>query len=182
LGFTSAAFAGVVLAGSPIGLRVIWLLIFSISSATLGFVTNDLLDAELDRSAGVTRNPVSTGQLSRRGSIIAALLFLLVSLAALPSLSPQNQLLGLLVLFLYFTYSGLIRAKTRPVLDIVYHGLCLAILATMGYTVYRPFNFVSLLFASIVFKGLKKLSQRRPSEARTIHDPSGLIDPILNRG
>jgi 4-hydroxybenzoate polyprenyltransferase len=91
LGFASAAFAGVVLSGSPLGLRVIWLLIFSVSSAAFGFVTNDLLDADLDRSAGISRNPISTGQLSRRGSIIAALLFLLVSLAALPSRARQRR-------------------------------------------------------------------------------------------
>ena len=151
LAFTSAAFAGAVLTGSPIGHRVIWLLIFSMSSAAFGFVVNDLFDAEHDRSVGATRNPVSTGQLSRRGSIALALFFLLVSLAALSSLSLQNQLLGLVVVFLYLTYSGLLRAKARPVLDIVYHGLCLAILATMGYTVYVPFNFVCLLFASIAF-------------------------------
>ena len=137
---------------------MVWLLIFSMSSAAFGFVTNDLFDAELDRSAGVTRNPVSTGQLSRRGSIAVALFFLLVSLAALPSLSLQNQLLGLVVVFLYITYSGLVRAKARPILDIIYHGLCLAILATMGYTVYVPFNFVCLLFASIVFL-LSSMSQ-----------------------
>ena len=151
LAFTSAAFAGVVLAGSFIGHRVIWLLIFSMSSAVFGFVVNDLFDAELDRSAVATRNPVSTGQLSRRGSIALALFFLLVSLAALSSLSLQNQLLGLVVVFLYLTYSGLLRVKAKPILDIAYHGLCLAILATMGYTVYQHFSFVSLFFSSIVF-------------------------------
>lgn len=158
LGFTSAVLAGMVLAGPTMGLRMVGLLIFSISSAAFGFTVNDLFDADHDRSAGVTRNPVSTGQLSRRGSATVTLFFLLVSLAALSSLSIQNMLLGLVVLFLYLTYSGLVRAKARPVLDIAYHGLCLAVLATMGYTAYVPFNFVCFLFASIVFL-LSSMSQ-----------------------
>lgn len=133
-------------------------LIFSISSAAFGFTVNDLFDAELDEKAGVTRNPVSTGEISRRGSITVALLFLLVSLAALSYLSLQNQLLGLVVLFGYLTYSELVRAKARPILDITYHGLGLAILATMGYTAYAPINLVCLLFASIVFL-LSSMSQ-----------------------
>jgi len=181
LGFTSAAFAGVVLAGPHIGLRVVWLLIFSMSSAAFGFVANDLFDAELDRSAGVTRNPVSTGQLSRRGSIAVALFFLLVSLAALSSLSLQNQLLGLVVVFLYLTYSGLVRAKARPILDIAYHGLCLAILATMGYTAYVPFNFVCLLFASIVFL-LSSMSQILQEVRDYETDRSMIVNTVILLG
>jgi len=112
---------------------------------------NDLSDAELDRSAGVIRNPVSTGELSRRSCISVALLVLLVSLAALSSLSLQNRLLGLVVIFLYFTYSWVVRAKARPMLDVAYHGLCLAILAAMGYTEFRPFDVSCLFLVSMVF-------------------------------
>ena len=95
---------------------------------------NDLSDAEFDRSAGVIRNPVSTNELSRGKSIFLALFLLLVSVAALPPLSQRNQLLGLVVVFLYLTYSWLVRAKARPILDVVYHGLYLANLAVMGFT------------------------------------------------
>ena len=158
LGFTSAAFAGVVLAGSLIDLGIVWLLMFSTFSAALGFVVNDLSDVELDRLAGVIRNPVSTGELSRGRCISVAIFLLLVSMAALSSLSLQNQLLGLVVIFLYLTYSWLVRAKARPILDIAYHGFCLAILATMGYTEYFPFDVKCLLFVSIVFL-LSSMSQ-----------------------
>lgn len=151
LGFTSAALAGVVFAGYFIDLGMVWLLMFSAFSAAFGFVVNDLSDAELDRLAGVIRNPVSTGELSRGRCISVALFLLLVSMAALSSLSLQNQLLGLVVVFLYLTYSWLVRAKARPILDIAYHGFCLAILATMGYTEYGPFDVKCLLFVSIVF-------------------------------
>ena len=130
---------------------MVWLLMFSAFSTAFGFVVNDLSDAELDRSAGVIRNPVSTGELSSGRCISVALILLFVSLVALSSLSFMNQLLGLVVIFLYFTYSWLVRAKTRPMLDIAYHGLCLAILATMGYMEYRPFDVDCLLGVSIVF-------------------------------
>jgi 4-hydroxybenzoate polyprenyltransferase len=149
--FTSATLVGAILAGSPSNLRILWLLLFSASSTTFAFILNDLSDAELDRFAGVSRNAVSTGALSARRCILLALLFLFGSVASLTFLSLQNQLLGLVVIFLYFTYSWLVRAKARPVLDILYHGLCLAILATMGYVGYRPLDVTCLLLAALVF-------------------------------
>lgn len=156
--FTSATFVGAVLADVFIDFGMVWLLMFSAFSTAFGFIINDLSDQKLDRLAGVLRNPVSTGELSLGRCILLALSSLLVSSAALFSLSLQNQLLGLVVIFLYFTYSWLVRAKARPVLDIGYHGLCLAILATMGYTEYRPFDGTCLFLASLVFL-LSALSQ-----------------------
>jgi 4-hydroxybenzoate polyprenyltransferase len=149
--FTSATLAGAILTGSLSGLGIVWLLLFSASSTIFGFVINDLSDVELDRSVGVLRNPVSTGELSSARCIFLALFFLFVSLASLTFLSTQNQLLGLVVIFLYFTYSWIVRAKARPVLDILYHGLCLAILAAIGYLEYRPFDLTCLLLASLIF-------------------------------
>ena len=149
--FTSATLVGAILAGSLLDLGIIWLLLFSVSSTSFAFIINDLSDAELDRSAGVLRNSVSTGELSSGRCILLALFFLSVSLASLPFLSFQNQLIGLVVIFLYFTYSWGLRAKARPILDVLYHGLCLAILATMGFLGYSTFNFACLLLASLVF-------------------------------
>jgi len=149
--FTSATLVGAILTGSRLDLGIIWLLLFSVSSTSFAFIINDLSDAELDRSAGILRNSVSTGELSYGRCILLALSFLLVSLASLPFLNFQNQLIGLLGIFLYFTYSWGLRAKARPILDILYHGLGLAILATMGYLGYSTFNFACLLLASLVF-------------------------------
>lgn len=149
--FTSTTFVGTILVSPIIDFRIVWLLIFSAFSTAFGFLLNDLSDADLDRSAGVLRNPVSTGKLSRhRGIMIAGILFL-VSMASLSYLNSGNQLLGLVVIFLYFTYSFIVRAKARPVLDVLYHGSCLAILTTMGYLEYRSFDFVGLLLASLIF-------------------------------
>lgn len=124
---------------------------FSAFSTSFAFIINDLSDAELDRSAGVLRNPVSTGELSWGRCISLALSFLIVSLVTLFFLRFQNQLLGLVVILLYFTYSWLVRAKARPALDISYHGLCLAILTTIGYLEFRPFDITCFLLASLVF-------------------------------
>jgi len=139
------------LASSIIDSKIVWLLMFSAFSTAFGFVINDLSDAELDRSAGVLRNPFSTGELSNGKGIILAVFLLLVSTMALSSFNLKNQLLGLVVIFLYFTYSWIVRAKARPILDVAYHGFSLAILATIGYAEYRSFNIVSLLLASLVF-------------------------------
>lgn len=139
------------MASSIIDSKMVWLLMFSAFSTAFGFVINDLSDAELDRSAGVLRNPFSTGELSNGKGIILAVFLLLVSTMALSSLNLKNQLLGLIVIFLYFTYSWIVRAKARPILDVAYHGFSLAILATIGYAEYRSFNIVSLLLASLVF-------------------------------
>lgn len=158
LGFTSAALAAVLLSGSFIGFRLVWLIIFSIFSAAFGFVVNDLSDAELDRSAGINRNPVSSGQLSWGSTVIIAIIFLSISLISLTRLSAQNILLGSIVIFIYLTYSWLIRAKSKPILDVVYHGLCLAVLAAMGFTLYKSISFSSIYFAVIVFL-LSSMSQ-----------------------
>jgi len=149
--FTSTTFAGAILANSIIDSRIIWLLMYTAFSTAFAFVVNDLSDVELDRLAGVLRNPVSTGELSEGRAIKIAVFFVLVSMASLSFLSLQSQLLGLVVIFLYFTYSWIVRAKARPVLDILYHGSCLAILTTMGYAEYRSFDFVCLLLAALVF-------------------------------
>lgn len=149
--FTSAAFVGAFLSGSAMDLGVVWLLMFSVSSTAFAFVVNDLADAKLDRSAGVLRNPVSTGEMSSGRTVSLALSLLFCSLTALYFLGLKTQLLGLVLLFLVYTYSWLVRAKARPILDVAYHGLCPAILTVMGYTKYRPFDVSCFLLASMVF-------------------------------
>ena len=158
LSYVSAALTGSLLAGTLLDRRVVWLLMFSAFSSAFGFVVNDLCDAELDRVAGVTRNPLSTGELSMGRGISFALLLLLSSMVPLSFLSLRSRLLGLIVVFLYLTYSCLVRAKARPILDIAYHGLCLATLAAMGYMEHGRIDAKCLLFASIVFL-LSSMSQ-----------------------
>jgi len=149
---------GAILAGSPFKLEIVWALIFSVFSAAFGFIINDLADAELDSLTDVIRNPVSTNELSKGKSLAVTLFFLLASILSLTFLNPQNQLLGLAIIILYLTYSWIIRAKARPVLDIAYHGFCLALLATIGYTEIGPLDLKCILYVSIIFL-LSSMSQ-----------------------
>ena len=149
---------GAILSGASIDSRIIWPLLFSITSAAFGFIVNDISDAELDGLSEDKRNPISTNELSKEKSITVALFSLLSSILSLSYLNPRNQQLGIFIIFLYFTYSWIIRAKARPVLDVVYHGLCLAVLATIGYTEYGPLDVKGIYFVSIVFL-LSSLSQ-----------------------
>jgi len=158
LGFSSVVLIGAIFAGSSIDLEIVWPLIFSAFNAAFGFVVNDLSDAELDSLSDVIRNPVSTNELSKGKALSVALFFLLGSIVSLSFLSLQNQSLGLVVIFLSLTYSWIIRAKARPILDIAYHGLVLAILATIGYTEYGPLDVKCLIYVSIVFL-LSSMSQ-----------------------
>ncbi len=158
LGFSSVVLMGAILAGSPFKLEIVWALIFSVFSAAFGFIINDLADAELDSLSDVIRNPVSTNELSKGKSLAVTLFFLLASILSLTFLNPQNQLLGLAIIILYLTYSWIIRAKARPVLDIAYHGFCLALLATIGYTEIGPLDIKCILYISIIFL-LSSMSQ-----------------------
>ena len=156
--FTSATFAGAVLAGAIFDLKMVWLIIFSASSTAFGFIINDLSDAELDKLDPIPRNPVSTGDLTFRRCVAASSFLVLFSLMSLFTLNKENQFLGMVVLYLYFTYSWLVRAKAHPPLDLVYHGLCPAVLAIMGWRQYKPLDTSCLLLASVVFL-LSSISQ-----------------------
>ena len=157
LSFSSVVLIGAFLAGSSID-KIVWPFIFSIFSTAFGFVINDLSDSELDGLSDDSRNPISTNELSKRKSKSVTLLLLICTLTSMSHLNPQNKTFGLVVIFLYFTYSWIIRAKARPILDVVYHGLCLSLLATIGYTECLPLDFTCLIFISIVFL-LSSLSQ-----------------------
>lgn len=149
--FTSASLVGSILASMTFDLRIFLALLFSGFSTSFAFIFNDIFDAELDRSAGINRNPVSTGEVSFGRGISLALIFLMASIAIIPFLCYENRFLGLIVIFLYTTYSWLIRAKARPVLDVVYHGLSLAILGMIGYLEYGSFDETCLLFGFLAF-------------------------------
>lgn len=126
-------------------------MVFSGLVTAFGLVLNDVEDAELDGLVGKHRNPIAAGELSRRSGYLIALMFLLLSLLTMPLLNFYNQILGLIVIFLFYSYSSGIRAKSKPVLDVLYHGLCLAIFAVMGYISQRPFNVSCLIFSAVIF-------------------------------
>ncbi|MFQ6076633.1 MAG: UbiA family prenyltransferase, partial [Candidatus Bathyarchaeia archaeon] len=133
--------------------------------------------ADLDRQAGKDRNPLAAGRLGRRDGLLLVIAFLLPSLAILPFLNPFNRVLGLIVLFLFFTYSSGIRAKSVPVLDVAYHGLCLAILGVMGYTQQRPFD-ISCLFLSAMIFLFSSVSQIMQEIRDWEHDRKAIVTTV----
>ena len=116
-----------------------------------GLVFNDVEDSELDGLARKHRNSVAAGELSRKGGLIIALTFLTLSLLMIPLLNLYNQILGLIIIFLFYSYSSGIRAKSKPVLDVLYHGLCPAIFAIIGYISQAPFDVSCLIFSTMIF-------------------------------
>ena len=124
---------------------------FSGLITAFGLVLNDVEDTELDALAGKNRNPIAFGELSKRSGYLIALTFLLLSISMMPFLNSYNKILGLIVTFLFYSYSSGIRAKSKPILDIAYHGLCLAIFAVMGYVSQRPPDIPCLLFSAVIF-------------------------------
>jgi len=126
-------------------------MMFSGFISAFGLVLNDVEDAELDVLAGKYRNPIAFGDLSRRSGYLIVSVFLLLSISMIPLLNSYNKILGIIVMFLFYSYSSGIRAKSKPILDIAYHGLCLAIFAVMGYVSQRPPDISCLLFSAIIF-------------------------------
>lgn len=126
-------------------------MMFSGFISAFGLVLNDVEDAELDARAWKYRNPVAFGELSRRSGYLIALTFLLLSISMTPFLNSYNKILGVIVIFLFYSYSSGIRVKSKPILDIAYHGLCLAIFAVMGYLSQRPPDIPCFLFSAVIF-------------------------------
>jgi 4-hydroxybenzoate polyprenyltransferase len=117
--------AGALLAGAAVEqLLLIWLIYFALIG--YAFVVNNYYDVEIDRlhrkKAESNKNPLASGAISRRGVQITMLV-----LVGITSLSLCFGLVGfslvLLNLLLVTAYSGGLRLKDVPFLDIVTHGL-----------------------------------------------------------
>lgn len=161
LKFVLATVSGLIIAYPNIDFSVIPLLLFTGFSTAFGFVINDISDVEVDKLAGKARNPIVTGKISETTGTLLASYYLLAALLALHFLSSHNQMLGFTVLFLYYTYSFIVRAKAKPFLDVIYHSVCLAIFPLMAYTQYRPVDNTCLLLAGAIFllSGMSQLLQ-----------------------
>ncbi|HUK28307.1 MAG TPA: UbiA family prenyltransferase [Candidatus Acidoferrales bacterium] len=135
----------------PVDSRILPVLLFVAASSIFGFVINDIADAELDRRAGVLRNPVASGDLSVAAAWVLAVVLLGLATLAIDLLSFPNGLLGILVIILFGGYSFGMRAKTRPGLDVVCHASWSAIYGVMAYSVYRPLDFVGAGLGGMLF-------------------------------
>jgi 4-hydroxybenzoate polyprenyltransferase len=126
-------------------------LLFVAVSSIFGFVINDIADAELDRRAGKLRNPLASGDLSVVAAWVLVVVLLGVAALSIYLLSFLNRLLGILVIILCGGYSFGLRAKSRPVLDVVWHASASAVGGVMAYSVYRPLDFVGAGLVGMLF-------------------------------
>jgi 4-hydroxybenzoate polyprenyltransferase len=161
LKYTLTTISGLVLANPPIGFSIVFLILFAWFSSAFGFAINDVSDVEIDKLVKKIRNPISIGKISRKKGILYSLIFLSLSLIFLPLLGFSTKIFGLIYLVLIGTYSVGIRAKAKPILDVLYHGTCFSVLTIMGYIQYRSFDITCLLVAMTVFflSGMSELLQ-----------------------
>ena len=132
-------------------IKILFLLAFAISAEIFTFAVNDLFDAELDSLDPGTRNPLARGEISRRATVFFVLILLAISIFLLSLLPLRSIFLGVAGYVLSFTYSWGIRAKLKPLLDLVYHGALNTFPFVMGYTLYESFDETCLLLSFVIF-------------------------------
>lgn len=137
--------ASAIAATSQIDGMLLFLIVFSISAEVFAFVVNDLSDVQVDSMNINTRNPLAAGMMDKRTATSVAIIFLIISVSVLMLLPSRIVLLGIAGLFLSLTYSWRIRAKFRPLLDVIYHSSLNSLPFFMGYMLYKPFDETCLL-------------------------------------
>ncbi len=119
-----------------------------------GYMFNDIEDAEDDYHDvdKRTRNPIASGEITRRQSYMCNLFLLSVGLFLLLSIGPFVFLLGIIYAFVGFVYSWRsLRLKSRPILDLVSHVLFLGVLQFLTtYTTFRPLDLFVVPFLMII--------------------------------
>jgi 4-hydroxybenzoate polyprenyltransferase len=117
--------AGAVLAGTAAA-RLLAILVIYCALIGYAFVVNNYCDVEIDRlhqgKLEKNKNPLTSGRITRRGVQITMLLLAAITMSSL-FLSDLGFVLVFLNLVLVTAYSGGIRLKEWPVLDIITHGL-----------------------------------------------------------
>jgi 4-hydroxybenzoate polyprenyltransferase len=119
-----------------------------------GYMYNDLEDAEDDyhdlEKRG--RNPIASGEVTRRQSIVFNFLLLAVGLSLLVLISPHVILTGLALASVGFLYSWRpLRLKSTPVLDLVSHVFFLGGLQFLiTYLSFRPLDWFVAPFLMVI--------------------------------
>lgn len=151
---------GALLAGARVEqLLLIWMIYFAIIG--YAFAVNNYFDVEIDRlhckKIESNKNPLASGTVGHKGVQITMLLLVGVAIVGATIISLGSGLLGLslvlLNILLVTVYSGGLRLKDVPVLDIVTHGLMFgAVPFLAGFVLVRG-NMTSeaLLLASLPF-------------------------------
>lgn len=119
-----------------------------------GYVFNDLEDAVDDyhdvEKRG--RNPVASGEVTRRQSYLFNFFLLFVGLSLLVFISPPVFFVGLVLALVGFVYSWRpLRLKSMPVLDLVSHVLALGALQFLiTYLAFRPLDLSVAPFLMVI--------------------------------
>jgi 4-hydroxybenzoate polyprenyltransferase len=100
----------------------------------------------LDARGGNPRNPLADGSLTSRTALQVSAVFLLVSVICMALLPHHLLLIELAVLFVFVTYSFIVKAKNITGLDLVYHALFPAFYGLLGYILYHPLDMTGLVF------------------------------------
>ena len=134
--------------------RTVIIFLANLCLTAFGYMFNDLEDAADDYQdvEKRMRNPIASGEITRRQSYLFNLSLLSVGLLLLFSLSPFVFLLGIIYALVGFVYSWRsLRLKSRPILDLVSHALFLGVLQLLTtYAAFRPLDLSIAPFLMII--------------------------------
>ena len=134
--------------------RTVIIFLANLCLTAFGYMFNDLEDAEDDYHdvEKRIRNPIASGEITRRQSYLFNLFLLSVGLLLLLSISPFVFLLGIIYALVGFVYSWKsLRLKSRPILDLGSHVLFLGVLQFLTtYAAFRPLDLSIAPFLMII--------------------------------
>lgn len=134
--------------------RTVIIFLANLCLTAFGYMFNDLEDAEDDYHDAEKRmrNPIASGEITRRQSYLFSMFLLSVGLLLLLSIGPFVFLLGIIYAFVGFVYSWRsLRLKSRPIFDLVSHVLFLGVLQFLTtYAAFRPLDLFVVPFLMII--------------------------------
>ena len=130
---------GFLITNTPYASKLVAVLIGNLLTTAFAFIINDVEDAEDDKAipAKLTRNPISSGELSRGFGYLASTLAASGAFLAFYSIGGVTTLLGSFNILLAYIYSSkAVRLKKWPLVDIVSHAMMLGglLILTSFYT------------------------------------------------
>ena len=148
--FLLAGIFGALITLEPLSYELLVLLVFIAASSAFGFVINDISDMALDARDGNPRNPLADGSLTSRTALQVSAVFFVLSVICMALLPAHLLLMELTVLFVFVTYSFIVKAKNIAGLDLVYHALFPALYGLLGYVLYHPIDLTGLVFFALL--------------------------------
>ena len=130
---------GFLITNTPYASKLVAVLIGNLLTTAFAFIINDVEDAEDDKAipAKLTRNPISSGELSRGFGYLVSVLVASGAFLAFYSIGGLTTLLGSFNILLAYIYSSkAVRLKKWPLVDIVSHAMMLGglLILTSFYT------------------------------------------------